>query len=98
MRGNQGGGAIQEPPELVQAWRNFKSGRKWVSKQLHKSLVEMILEKPNRLKSWVGKGRVSYHFPILLQMEKEIQKPLGSFKHDHTWPEEEGCKKLVIQN
>ena len=31
-------------------------------------------------------------------MEKENQKPPGSFKLDHTWPEEEGFKKLVIQN
>lgn len=47
---------------MVPTWRDFKSGIDGVSKRLGRFLVaENIVEKADRLKSWVGEGGSSNH-------------------------------------
>jgi len=45
-----------------------------------------------------GEGRFSNHLPILLQIDKDDQKPPRPFKFNHKRLEDEGLTNMVMKN
>jgi hypothetical protein len=72
--------------KIIPTWRNGNKGDEWISKHLDRFLIhESLVEGPWSLKSWVGIGGHSYHFPIFMKMDPKECKHPSPLKFNHIW-------------
>jgi hypothetical protein len=55
------------------------------------------MQEANKLKAWVWQGGASHHFPILLHIRKDKNKPPGTFMCNPKQMEDDDFKRRVIQ-
>jgi len=88
-----------EPLRLIPNLRNFKNAKEVVSKWLDRFLVfENLAGRWFLLHTSMEMGGHLNHLPILLNLDKEDQKPMTPMKLIHTWLLEPNYKKLVEDN
>jgi len=54
-----------------------------------------MLMEAYKVTSWVGSGTCLGHFPIFLKLEKNDENPLGPFKFNPFWVQNEEFQKIV---
>jgi len=60
-------------------------------------VVKKLKTKLERVRSWVGKGGLLYHFPMMLKNDLKCGKPPTPFKFNQNWLDEEDFKALMIK-
>eukprot|EP01018_Ginkgo_biloba_P022601 Gb_35090 [translate_table: standard] len=89
---------IGEPIKRKPTWRNNRGGKDGVAKRLDRFLVsEVIMVEAERIRSWIDSGGGYDHNPILLQIERQNDRPTSPFKFNLMWLEKEDLK-ILVQN
>ena len=85
-----------QPLKLTPTWRNNRSGDQVISKRLDQFLLSKnLLSVSLIIRTWVEVGGLSYHLPVLLQIQKPEDKPVAPFKFNLEWLLEEDYRKLI---
>jgi hypothetical protein len=88
-----------EPMLLCPTWSNNQGGEVGLAKHLDRFFVHHDrLHYFGIYQSWVGKVHCSDHFPIFLEIDKDMGKPGAPFKYNPSWSKDEGFRKLVRDN
>ena len=85
-----------KPTKLVPTWRNSRSGQNALARRLNIFLVyEGMLSTVGLSRSWVEYPYISYHSPILIQLEKSPLYKAFPFKFNALWLRDYDFEKLV---
>jgi len=82
--------------KLIPTWRNNRTRKDRIAKQLDRFLVtDNLLIQPLHLRQWIGFGGDSDHSPIFFEIFGGPRKPPSPFKFNPTWAQEESFQTLV---
>ena len=88
-----------EPIKLVPKWRFFHNNEEAIAKRLDRFLVSESLLSGNYFwKTWVSKGGLFGHHPILVSILDEGKLKLSPFSFNPIWLKEEYFCVMVAKN
>jgi hypothetical protein len=88
-----------EPIKLRPTWNNNRSSRDVDAKRLdHFMILDTLIQKVEKFRTWVGGTRLSDHFPIWLEFENHGSKLGDPFKFNPRWITEDEFQAIIKGN